>query len=123
MLLQIVVRQERVETAELFGQRHFIMTPVDASMAATTDINACVELVAGEVVFEVRAAMELFRDEVVEGQCYLPTAAGALTGPLLHSKSSIIPSSRTLSGATLLLKCSTTLPSRSTRYLLKFHVG
>ena len=70
-----------------FGQLHFIVLAVNTVVALAADINALIELLFVVMLTEMRAAVHLARDKVVEceGAFTLAEWAGSLFLVLDHS--------------------------------------
>lgn len=74
---QPVVPLERLKRGKTFGQGHLIIGSVDAVMAHPAHGDAPVQLLPAEVLLEADPAMELLRNEVMEGKMAHPATEGA----------------------------------------------
>ena len=59
---------ERFHSAVIASKCHLIVLPVNAAVTKAANVDAALESLFGEVTLKMGATMDLFRDQMMEGQ-------------------------------------------------------
>jgi hypothetical protein len=74
---QCLVGQQFLKCVEARSERYLVIDSVDAFVAFTANADAHIELVFRKPFTEAFSSMNLFRDQVMEGERHHPTTTSA----------------------------------------------